>query len=120
MTDCSCVFQSEAWMKRETETSQSLKSALLCLKRFVCSFSRTYHAYLSGHQVTQSVEPADVGLQVAGFAPPEETLTKKNKGKESINTHESPQSKRYILVFKISNSVSHFFKYFIVFSLKLR
>lgn len=32
------------------------------------------HADLSGHQITQSVEPVDVGLQVTGFTLPEETL----------------------------------------------
>lgn len=39
----------------------------------------TYHTDLSGHQVTQSVEPVDVGLQVAGFTLPEETLKNRKR-----------------------------------------
>lgn len=45
----------------------------------------THHADLRGDQVAQSVEPADVGLQVAGFTLPEETLTGK-KTKTTLNT----------------------------------
>lgn len=41
--------------------------------------SAIYHADLSGHQVAESVEPVDVGLQVAGLALSKETLMEKNK-----------------------------------------
>lgn len=41
--------------------------------------STTYHTDLSGHQVTQSVEPVDVRLQVTGFTLPKETLTNKRR-----------------------------------------
>lgn len=53
----------------------------------VCFWSATYHADLSGHQVTQSVEPVDVGLQVAGFTLPEETL--KNKKRETTRSKQT-------------------------------
>lgn len=41
----------------------------------------TYHADLSGHQVAESVEPADVGLQVAGLTLSEETLMGQKRNK---------------------------------------
>lgn len=43
----------------------------------LCGIFLTHHADLRGDQVAQSVEPADVGLQVTGFTLPEETLTGK-------------------------------------------
>lgn len=49
-------------------------------------FFWTHHADLRGDQVAQSVEPADVGLQVTGFTLPEETLTDK-KTIIRLNTH---------------------------------
>lgn len=49
--------------------------------------SKTYHTDLSSHQVAQSVEPVDVGLQVAGFTLPEETLKhRRRKGTLSKRT----------------------------------
>ena len=44
----------------------------------------TYHTDLSGHQVTQSVEPVDVGLQVTGFTLPKETLEKRKEKHDQI------------------------------------
>lgn len=58
--------------------------------------STTYHTDLSGHQVTQSVEPVDVGLQVTGFTLPEETL--KNKRREmTCSKHVKVHRKKRIL-----------------------
>lgn len=58
------------------------KQALVSVKQGQTSLTirATYHTDLSGHQVTQSVEPVDVGLQVTGFTLPEETL-KNKRGK---------------------------------------
>lgn len=56
------------------------------IRRRLCGIFLTHHADLRGDQVAQSVEPADVGLQVTGFTLPEETLTDK-KTKITLNTH---------------------------------
>lgn len=55
---------------------------MISMKPYCCTFQNenlkpTHHTDLSGHQVTQSVEPVDVGLQITGFTLPEETLKKK-------------------------------------------
>lgn len=45
-----------------------------------CPLFATYQTNLRGHQVTQPVEPVDVGLQVTGFTLTEETLKGKGGG----------------------------------------
>lgn len=41
--------------------------------------SGSYRADLSGHQVAESVEPVDVGLQVTGLSLSKETLMGQNE-----------------------------------------
>lgn len=80
------VSQSCSAWNRPTDLWEtlSIKSAFMAVN---VMRHATYHTDLSGHQVTQSVEPVDVGLQVTGFTLPEETLKRRRTwlGSSQVN-----------------------------------